>query len=60
MNKLSEVVKRDREVAKQYFNHPITRNQQLRDLDRFVDNLDRFRPSGRRLSVPVNKMIGQV
>ncbi len=60
MKKLAELFKRDNEVAQIYFNKPIISTNQARDLDIFLDNLERFRPSVKRVSRPVNKMIGQV
>ena len=60
MKKLAKLFKRDSEVAQQYFNHPVISTNKARDLDRFLDILDRFRASVKRVSVPVNKMIGQV
>lgn len=60
MKKLAKLFKRDNEIAQQYFKHPVISANKARDLDIFLDNLDRFRPSVKRLSVPVNKMIGQI
>lgn len=60
MKKLAKLFKRDHEVAQQYFNHPVIHGSKQRNLEMFLDNLDRFRPSVRRISTPINKMVGEV
>ncbi len=60
MKKLTELFKKDREFSKQCFNYSIMPSNVARDLDVYLDNLDKNRPALRRISIPKSKMIGQV
>ncbi len=60
MKKLTELFKKDREFSKQCFNSPIIPNDINRDLDVYLDNLDKNRRAVKRIVKPAYKMIGQV